>query len=159
MNRKLEDHLDMFVYVLKYRHKSEDDIESKIHAKLSVLKISYEENTDTILSDLFTIYADGDYDQKWDSGRSSLKNYVKVFINSKLTKMINVRRRRRNFDRFGEDDNGRKIRFLGSKDIFHRSRRAYLSDHLKETDSVQQALNYEDALIDMIDKRRGGDDS
>jgi len=165
----LDEHIEMFrnlfqkVFNIIMKHKitglinfrTNDKIMYLIVIRTNILIDYYSlpgEKFDWMFFEVVYRYLDREYFKKFDEKKGGLMKYIKIFTKDHLQQIINDRRRKINWEYSdGIDDNGKKIWFKG-QDIYDKFRKAHLSN--EHIDSVQRTNDYENTLIDVIDKRK-----
>jgi len=112
----LNDHLEKFRKVIECAWYENNDIKKNIDTKIKLLERYYRlpaEDEHFVLYELFNMYLLGEYDRKYDPTKSSLITYITIFVNSKLDRLIDSRRKHHLWE------NGE--RYIGKKKIKFKS--------------------------------------
>ena len=156
-----DNHIEAFLKVFNGDWKGDSNIKIYVDKKIDILTNSYTKSTerhDWVFHELLYRYWNGGYYEEYNPIRSSIMNYVLLFINTKLMDLL--RERKRLFIYENELSIGDRKKFRDrrkSKDIYDKSEKADLAqDYIEDTNKRYGSINnnYEDNLIDILDKKR-----
>jgi hypothetical protein len=130
----LNDHLEKFRKVIECKWHENKDIKKNIDTKVKILERSYrlpEEDEHFVLYELFNMYLLGGYDRKYDPAKSALITYITIFVNSKLDRLIDGRRKKHFWENGERYIGKKKIRFK-SGDIQDNQSREIIPDEERD---------------------------
>ena len=130
----LNDHLEKFRKVIECPWLEDPDIKMNIDTKIKLLEKYYrlpEEDCHFVLYELFNMYLLGGYDRKYDPTKSALITYITIFVNSKLDRLIDSRRKKHFWENGERYIGKKKIRFK-NVDIQDNQQREIIPDEERD---------------------------